>query len=80
MNYDTCLVCSSSSSSQTSILCCDLDGSTPQVKKDEEAANKVKVTVEAEEKEVKRQAQETQAIADDAKADLDKALPALEVL
>lgn len=49
------------------------------MKKDEEAANKVKVTVEAEEKEVKRQAQETQAIADDAKADLDKALPALEV-
>lgn len=72
--------CCSSSSSQTSTLYCELNRTIPQVKKDEEAANKVKVTVEAEEKEVKRQAQETQAIADDAKADLDKALPALEVL
>jgi dynein heavy chain, axonemal len=48
-----------------------------QVAADGEEAEKVKITVAAEEKDVKVMQTETQAIADDARADLAEALPAL---
>ncbi|XRB21521.1 dynein axonemal heavy chain [Pseudoscourfieldia marina] len=49
-----------------------------QVSKDQAEAEKVAETVGKEEAIVKEQAAETKAIADDAQADLDKAMPALE--
>ncbi|KAK9823491.1 hypothetical protein WJX72_003121 [[Myrmecia] bisecta] len=49
-----------------------------QVAQDQEAAEQVRRVVSAEEQEVKAKAAETQALADDAKADLDEALPALQ--
>lgn len=48
-----------------------------QVAADQEQAEKVKGIVGKEEKEVKQMQQDTQIIADSAKADLDEALPAL---
>ena len=49
-----------------------------QVNKDKEEAEKVKAVVAVEEAEVKKSTAETQAIKDDAEADLAEALPALE--
>lgn len=49
-----------------------------QVQKDQAAAEIVAARVSADEAVVKEQAVQTKAIADDAKADLDEALPALE--
>ena len=49
-----------------------------QVQKDQEQADAVKKVVSEEEAVVKSQANETQALADDAKRDLDEALPALD--
>eukprot|EP00873_Tetraselmis_striata_P045243 jgi/Tetstr1/465507/TSEL_010176.t1 len=48
-----------------------------QVARDQAEAEKTKVVVEAEEAEVKSQAAATKEIADDARRDLDKAMPAL---
>uniref|UniRef100_A0A7S1X1Q2 Dynein heavy chain ATP-binding dynein motor region domain-containing protein n=1 Tax=Tetraselmis chuii TaxID=63592 RepID=A0A7S1X1Q2_9CHLO len=48
-----------------------------KVTKDQAEAEKTKVVVEAEEAEVKSQAAATKEIADDARRDLDKAMPAL---
>ncbi|CAE7685039.1 DNAH1, partial [Symbiodinium sp. KB8] len=48
-----------------------------QIDKDREVAAETKVQVEAEEAEASKMAAETKAIADDAQADLDRALPAL---
>lgn len=48
-----------------------------QVAVDQEQAEAVRATVSKEESEVKMKAAQTQALADEAKADLDQALPAL---
>lgn len=49
-----------------------------QVTKDQAQAEAVRQVVSVEEQEVKAKAAQTQALADDAKADLDEALPALQ--
>lgn len=50
----------------------------PQVSADQQEAEKVKIVVAAEEQEIGVMQQRTQAMADDAKADLAEALPALQ--
>jgi dynein heavy chain len=56
----------------------NVDQMITQIEVDKKAAAETKVQVEAEEAEATKMAAETKAIADDAQADLDKALPALE--
>jgi dynein heavy chain len=50
----------------------------PQVSADQQEAEKVKIVVAAEEQEIGVMQQRTQAMADEAKADLAEALPALQ--
>lgn len=50
----------------------------PQVSADQQEAEKVKIVVAAEEQEIGVMQQRTQAMADEAKADLAEAMPALQ--
>ena len=58
----------------------DTEQTMEQIQKDSVVANETKIVVQKEEEAASSQAEETQAIAEDAQRDLDEALPALVIV